>query len=353
VAGVNSCGASDGLSAEEWPLARPLQVGSVRLPNRVALAPLAGITTSAYRMHVKRYGAGLVCTEMVSAYGLLYGNRRTQEYLEFREGERPLAVQLFGDTPETLGRAASMVIEHDRRPDLLDINMGCPVRKVVKTGAGAAMLAEPAKAAAAAAAVVRAAAAAGIPVTVKLRSGLEPGREVAVEVAVRLEQAGVAALCVHPRAASQFYHGTADHGVTTEVVSAVGIPVFASGDVVSAAAAGSVMADTGAAGVMVARGGLGRPWLVQDVVSGLDRPRPPLAAVVADLRALLFAATADMGPERAARWMRKQLAWYLRPSGVPGAVVAELHLAPDAAALDAALADLVDPCVDMHAGVCL
>jgi tRNA-dihydrouridine synthase B len=312
----------------------------VELPNRVALAPMAGVTTSAYRLHVKRRGAGLVCTEMVSAYGLLYHNRRTEDYLEFREEERPLAVQLFGDDPHVLRRAAAMVLQRERRPDVIDINMGCPVRKVVKTGAGAALLAEPARAAAVAAAVVEAAADCGVPVTVKLRSGLDPEHEVAVDVARRLEQAGVAGLCVHPRAASQFYRGRADHEVTARVVAAVGLPVFASGDITSVWTAAAVLAQTGAAGVMVARAGLGDPWLVERLVRGEEMPRPGAAEVVQDLRALLASAAADMGSQRAARWIRKQLGWYLRQLQVPGSTVAELHHLPDAGALDEALGAL-------------
>jgi tRNA-dihydrouridine synthase B len=303
---------------------------------------MAGITNSAYRLHERRYGIGLVTSEMVSAYGLLYGNRRTSEYLVFREEERPFCVQLFGDTPEALAKAAHLVLGREQRPDVLDLNMGCPVRKVMKTGAGAALLADPARAVAVAKAVVEVAAPFGVPVTVKLRSGIAPGDDVATGLAVRLEEAGVAGLCVHPRAATQLYRGRADHKVTAAVVASVGIPVFASGDVASAAAAMSILDASGAAGVMVARGGLGNPWLVADLLSGCDRPRPGLAIVVADVRLLLSAVAADMGPERAARWMRKQLSWYLRPLGLGGAKVAELDRLPDAAALDGALAALGD-----------
>lgn len=323
-----------------WALARPLRLGDVELPNRVALAPMAGVTTSAYRLHVKRRGAGLVCTEMVSAYGLLYHNRRTEGYLEFREEERPLAVQLFGDEPEALSRATAMVLQRECRPDVIDINMGCPVRKVVKTGAGAALLAEPARAAAVAAAVVEAAATCGVPVTVKLRSGMDLEHEVAVEVARRLEEVGVAGLCLHPRAASQFYRGRADHEVTARVVAAVGLPVFASGDITSVSSATAVLGQTGAAGVMVARAGLGDPWLVERLVRGEEMPRPGAVEVIQDLRVLLASAAVDMGPERAACWIRKQLGWYLRPLHIPGSIVAELHHLADAGALDEALAAL-------------
>ncbi|HLA80343.1 MAG TPA: tRNA-dihydrouridine synthase family protein, partial [Thermoleophilia bacterium] len=156
---------------EPAALAAPFRIGGVKIPNRVVLAPMAGLTTSAYRRHLKGHGAGLVTTEMVSAYGLLHGTVRTGEYLDFAEEERPVAAQLFGDTPEVMVRAAELILSRAGVPDLLDINMGCPVRKVVQTGAGAALLGHPERAVAIAAAVVKVAAQGGVPVTVKLRSG--------------------------------------------------------------------------------------------------------------------------------------------------------------------------------------
>jgi tRNA-dihydrouridine synthase B len=323
---------------DQWALGSPFAIGAVAVPNRVALAPMAGITGSAYRRHLKTHGVGLVTTEMVSAYGLVYRNTRTSEYLRFAEQERPVAVQLFGDTPEVMARAAEIVLSRSPAPDLIDINMGCPVRKVVKTGAGSALLAEPDRAAAMAAAVVDKAAAAGVPVTVKLRGGLKPGDGLGALLAPRLEQVGVAALTVHPRAASEFYRGPADHSLTAAIAGAVGIPVLASGDINTVEAAARVLEATGAVAVMVARGCVGNPWLVDALVSGAETPRPPLQEVVADLRSLLAGAEDEMGSIRAARWIRKLLGWYLRPSGVQVAVIEELRRIPDAAALDAALA---------------
>ncbi len=159
----------------------------------------------------------------------------------------------------------------------------------------------------------------------------------AVEVARRLEQAGMAALGVHPRAASQLYRGRADHSITAAVAAAVTVPVLASGDVTGAAAALRILALTGAAGVMVARSALGNPWLLADIVLGVDRPRPPRDEVVAELRRVLSMAAEEMGGRRAVRWIRKQLAWYLRPSGVSGPQVAALMSLGSAADLDAAL----------------
>ncbi|MBN1630988.1 MAG: tRNA-dihydrouridine synthase [Thermoleophilia bacterium] len=324
------------------------------IPNRVVLAPMAGLSCSAYRRHLKAHGVGMVTTEMVSAYGLTYRNVRTAAYLHFAPEERPIAVQLFGDTPEVMARAAELVLSRPEVPDLIDINMGCPVRKVVKTGAGAALLGDVARAVAVAAAVVAAATQAGVPVTVKLRSGLRPGDNIAMDVAPRLQEVGVAGLGVHPRAASEFYRGRADHSVTAAVVRAVDIPVMASGDIDDAKSALAIVTSTGAAAVMVARGVVGDPWLVGALLAtplqdGADMlppgivPRPPLPEVVADLRLLLARAVEEMGPQRAARWTRKLLSPYLRPAGVPVNMLEHLRTIPEAGALDAAVAALAEP----------
>jgi tRNA-dihydrouridine synthase B len=335
--------------------ATPFSIGSVTIPNRVVLAPMAGLTCSSYRRRLKAHGAGLVVTEMVSAYGLIHGNRRTTEdYLSFEPEERPIAAQLFGDTPEAMAQAARLVLEGQSaaagrsgravfpsaRPDMLDINMGCPVRKVCRTGAGSALLASPERAVAVAKAVVQVAAEHGVPVTVKLRSGLREGERTALDLAPRLEEVGVAALGVHPRATSQHYSGVADHSVTEAVVRAVSIPVIASGDVVSVRSARAMVNATGAAAIMVARGATGNPWLVDGLIAGEDRHRPPLPEVVAELRALLALVIVEMGDERAMKWIYRLVGWYLRPSRVPVPTVEALRAAPDCRALDEGLARL-------------
>jgi tRNA-dihydrouridine synthase B len=323
-------------------LAAPFRIGTIDVPNRVVLAPMAGLTSSAYRQHMKAHGAGLVVTEMVSSQGLQHHNVRTGEYLAFAEVERPLAVQLFGDDPDIMARAAEIVLSGEHTPDLLDINMGCPVRKVVKTGAGSALLGDPVRAAGVAAAVVGVASQRGVPVMVKMRAGLRPGDGLGLDLAPRLEAVGVAALGVHPRAASEYYHGTADHSVTAAITAAVGIPVMASGDIGSARAALDVVEQMGVAAVMVARGVTGNPWLVQALLSGGDAPRPELPEVVADLRALLALAAEERGQERAARWVRKLLTCYLRPSRVPAPVIEPIRALATANEVDAALGALVD-----------
>ena len=347
--------------------ATPFTIGSVTVPNRVVLAPMAGLTTSAYRRHLRAHGVGLVTTEMISAYGLLHGNRRTTEdYLRFQEDERPIAAQLFGDTPEVMAQAARLLLEGraaapgrptaqrptappGRRahpilpsaaPDMIDINMGCPVRKVFRTGAGSALLAYPERAVAIAAAVVAVAREHGVPVTVKLRSGVREGERTAVDLAPRFEEVGIAALGVHPRATSQHYRGNADHTVTAAVVRAVSIPVIASGDVMSVSAARAIVEATGAAAVMVARGAEGNPWLVDALLAGEGRPRPEFPEVAADLRDLSALVIVEMGEERALKWMWRLIGWYLRPSRVPVPVIETLRRAPDARVLDQGLAVL-------------
>jgi tRNA-dihydrouridine synthase B len=318
-------------------------IGPVLVANRVVLAPMAGLTTSGYRRHLKTHGAGLVTTEMVSAYGMLHGNRRTEDYLRFAEEERPLAVQLFGDNPDIMTRAAELLLSRPAGavPDMLDINMGCPVRKVMRTGAGSALLGDIPRAVGMAAAVVSVASRFGVPVTVKLRSGLLEGERTAIDLAPRLEAVGVAAVGVHPRAASQHYRGIADHTITEAVVRAVDIPVIASGDVMSVSSSKAIVEATGAAAVMVARGVAGDPWLLNSLLAGESRPRPPLPEVLADLRALLALVIEEMGPLRATKWMWRLVGWYLRPSRVPATVIEGLRAAADGWALDAALADLV------------
>lgn len=329
-----------GATQDQSILATSFRIGRLEIPNRVVLAPMAGFTTSAYRQHLKEYGVGLVFTEMVSAYGLVYGNTRTVDYLRFVPAERPIAVQLFGDSPEIMARAAELVLSRPNVPDLLDVNMGCPVRKVMKTGAGAALLADPERAVAVAAAVVRVASSLGVPVTVKLRSGLHRGERLALDLAPRLEAVGIQALTVHPRAAEDHYRGHADHSLTAEVARAVSIPVIASGDIHNGAVALKLVLDTGAAAVMLARGALGDPWLVRSLLDHGERKRPSLEEAVADLRRLLAKVSAEMGPERGVRWIRKLLGRYLRPAGVASTTLRELQILSSAEALDRALAAL-------------
>ena len=246
------------------PLQQPLAVGALLLERRLFMAPMAGITTAPFRAAVRRWGAGLVFTEMISACGVHYGNRRTLDYLTCRADEHPLGYQLFGAQPDVVAHAAVRCWEAGA--DLVDLNMACPVRKVMKTGAGAALLADGDRAAAMVMAVVEALAG-EIPVTVKLRSGLREGDEAGRRLAPRLVAAGAAAVCVHPRTAAQLYRGRADHDVTAALAAELPVPVFASGDVDGRAAALALL-ERGAAAVMLARHAVGAPWLFREVLSG-------------------------------------------------------------------------------------
>src|SRR2546425_11352077 len=238
-------------------------IRDVEIPTRLVLAPMAGVSVQAFRRQGRRYGAGLVCSEMVSCAGLQHGNERTLGYLRISSDERPLAVQIFGSEPEVMAEAARMV--EDAGADLVDVNFGCPVRKVTKTGAGATLLDDPERACAIVGAV---AGAVDVPVSVKMRRGLENGSRACLVVGPRLVEAGAATLTLHPRSARQMYTGEADHTLTAELVSLVDVPVVASGDVTSRARARAVLATTGAAAVMVGRGAQGNPWALRDILDG-------------------------------------------------------------------------------------
>src|SRR3989440_8365580 len=207
-------------------LTEPWTLGGHRIPNRVVLAPLAGIGNWFVRLQARRHGAGLAFSEMVSSFGLKYGDRRTlNEFLRIHPDEHPVAIQLFGHDPDVMRIAAGIAAEHGA--DLIDINMGCPVRKVCKTGAGASLLDEPDRAVALA---LAAGEGSGLPVTVKLRSGQRPGERTGFELARRLvDDAGVAGISIHPRHASQQHKGDPDYQPAAELVDPVGVPVIVSG----------------------------------------------------------------------------------------------------------------------------
>jgi tRNA-dihydrouridine synthase B len=280
-------------------------IGPVEVPSRIVLAPMAGVSVQAFRRQGRRYGAGLVCSEMVSCAGLQHRNERTLGYLRIASDEHPLAVQIFGAEPAAMAEAARMV--EDAGADIVDINFGCPVRKVTKTGAGATLLDDPGRATAIVAAVAEAV---DVPVTVKMRRGLENGSRAALTVGPRLVDAGAAALALHPRSAKQMYTGTADHALTAELVQLVDVPVIASGDVTSRARALEVLEQTGAAAVMVGRAAQGDPWTVGEIAGLVDR-RPTREEVVAELLLFVRDTVEEMGEERATGFLKKFYGWYL------------------------------------------
>ena len=286
-------------------LASSWSIGPVRIPTRVVLAPMAGVSVQAFRRQGRRFGAGLVCSEMVSCAGLEHRNERTLGYLRIASDEHPLAVQIFGSNPATMAEAARMV--EDAGADLVDINFGCPVRKVTKTGAGATLLEQPERAAAIVSAVARAV---SVPVTVKMRRGLENGSRTCLDLGPRLVDAGAASLTLHPRSAKQMYTGEADHSLTAELVERVNVPVVASGDITTRARAQALLATTGAEAVMVGRAAQGNPWAIREIVGESDA-EPSREEVVAELVLFIRETGRELGEQRATSFLKKFYGWYL------------------------------------------
>jgi tRNA-dihydrouridine synthase B len=318
------------------PLTDAFRIGEVELANRVVLAPLAGIGNWFVRLQARRHGAGLAVSEMVSSFGLHYRNERTlRELLRLHPDEHPVSVQLFGQDPDVIRSAAAIVAEAGA--DLIDINMGCPVRKVCKTGSGAALLGDPDLA-------VRLASAAregsGRPVTVKLRSGLSRGGREGFDLALRLaEEAGVAAIAFHPRTAATQHKGTPDYALTRELVERIAVPVIVSGGLDTAEAARRAYAESGADAVMIARGSLGNPWIFEEL-TGRRREAPRRDEVLAELIWVIDRAEEHLGADRAARYLRKFYPWYLERLEADRSTAEALQGTDDLGAARALLADL-------------
>ncbi|MBI5484551.1 MAG: tRNA dihydrouridine synthase DusB [Deltaproteobacteria bacterium] len=288
---------------------KPLKIGSLVLAHNVVLAPLAGITNLPFRLLCRREGASLAFTEMVSVNGLVRDGVRTRALLKSCPEDRPLAIQLFGDSPVDLAEAAKMVEDCG---DLLDINMGCPVRKVVGTGAGSALLQDPLRIAA----IVRAVrAATALPLTIKIRSGWHSGDNVFLEVARIAEAEGCDAVTLHPRSRSQMFSGQADWSQIKALKAAVTIPVLGSGDLFDGCDCLRMLAETGCDGIMIARGALGNPWIFRQVLEIAEHGRmtPVSVAERADtiIRHLsLF--IGESGEAVAVRELKKHIGWYAR-----------------------------------------
>jgi len=291
-----------------------LKIGQVVLKNRVVLAPMAGITDLPFRKIVATYQPGLICGEMISAMALHYQSKLTKQMLKLAPEEHPVSMQLFGSEPQIMAEAARELAAAGA--DLIDLNLGCPVPKVVKQGEGSALLNNLPLAHEIMKAVVESVA---IPVTVKLRLGWNQECIVAPEVAAMAEAAGIAAVTVHARTREQYYHGVADWSWIAKVKSQVKIPVIGNGDVDSPLKAARMLQETGCDGVMIGRAALGRPWLFEQVVTYLEQGRllsdPVLETQFQVILRHLELAIMVAGAARGLREMRKHLAWYFK--GLP------------------------------------
>ena len=309
----------DGMAIDVRNLTDAWLIGNVEIPSRIVLAPMAGVSVQAFRRQGRRHGAGLVCSEMVSACGLGHGSERTMSYLRIARDEKPLAVQIFGADPQLMAGAARMCVEAGA--DIVDINMGCPVRKVTKTGAGATMLSHGAENAAR---VVEAVAkAVDVPVTVKMRRGEDNGSRDFAIAGPLFVSVGAQALTLHPRSAKEMYTGHADHALTAELVSLVDVPVIASGDITSRERAHAVLETTGCAAVMIGRGAQGNPWLLESMARDED-VAPTNDEVVAELVRFIRETVRELGEQRATHFLRKFHGWYLKRGSFPRTLRQEL-----------------------------
>lgn len=290
---------------------RQLKIGNVVLDNSYVLGPMAGVTDLPFRLLCREQGAGLLCMEMISAKGIYYNNKNTESMLQIHPDETPVSLQLFGSDPKIVSEMAKRIEE---RPfAILDINMGCPVPKVVKNGEGSALMKEPKLVYELVSAVVKAI---EKPVTVKIRKGFDDDHVNAVEIAKIIEEAGAAAVAVHGRTREQYYSGQADWDIIRRVKEAVHIPVIGNGDVTSPEKAEAMQRQTGCDGVMVARGAQGNPWIFSELISyektGQIPPRPDVGKIREMMLRHARMQIAYKGEKAGIREMRKHVAWYTK-----------------------------------------
>ena len=288
------------------------KIGNIEIKNQVVMAPMAGITNMAFRKIIKDFGAGLVYSEMVSDKALCYGNTKTIDMLQVVDGEHPVSIQLFGGEVETMVKAAKFIDQHSNC-DIIDINMGCPVNKVLKADAGSKLLLYPDKIYEIVKGIVDNV---SKPVTVKIRSGFDSKHINAVEVAKLIEKAGASAIAIHGRTRSQMYEGKADWKIIADVKAAVKIPVIGNGDVRSVEDAKRMLEETGVDAVMIGRAALGNPWLIKQVVQSLETGviieeptyQEKIAQCLSHAKKLM-----EIEPEKVAMFqMRGHAPWYIK-----------------------------------------
>ena len=295
-------------------LLHTLTIGSVTLDNNIILAPMAGVTDLPFRLLCSEHGVGMCCMEMVSAKAILYKNKNTEALLEIHPDEGPVSLQLFGSDPQIMGDMAKQI--EDRPFDILDINMGCPVPKVVNNGEGSALMKEPELVGKIVSSVVKSV---SKPVTVKIRKGFDDAHVNAVEIAKIAEDAGAAAIVVHGRTREQYYAGEADWDIIAKVKRNVSVPVIGNGDITDGISAERVLRQTGCDGVMVGRAARGNPWIFRQITAYLqDRtvlPKPDKEEVKATILRHAGLQLECKGEYTGIREMRKHVSWYT--AGIP------------------------------------
>lgn len=294
-----------------------MKIGNVQLENNVCLAPMAGVTDLPYRLLCKEQGCGLVYTEMISAKAVYFNNKNTNLLMQIDEKERPVAMQLFGCDPDLMAEMAKKIVDEHSQIDIIDINMGCPVPKVVNNGEGSGLMKQPQLVGEIVKKVSRAI---PIPLTIKIRKGFDDYLINAVEIAKIAEANGAAAVGVHGRTREQYYSGKADWDIIRQVKEAITIPVLGNGDVFTPEDAKAMLHETGCDGILIGRGAQGNPWLFKRIIHYLESgdllPLPTLQEIVEMIQRHMAMLCAYKGEYIAIREMRKHISWYTK--GLPG-----------------------------------